>query len=449
MEFLMHIPTPLLLQQFSFDEICDRFKKNTGQSASGVVYNVFSAVGPNFPSDLYRSSVNPDDSGKRDTLTGVRDACRERGLSFWLCFDTTMPFAASNATHTVDSQGDSARHSCIHAPGARRVLRLLAEEAKRVLGKAAGGADIAGIVLPAQDLWPMSAGNNVIEVSCFCRYCSDFYRANGLDSLEDFAFCSGPLNLALRDTGTGIDHIHVFTSTTSVERLIEYSRAEGMLAAEWLQGLEVHQRPDEHPRWNALREKADQLLRFVTLREQLTLTSLEAIGASLREVFPSSRVACIVEGLDYEWTGGYFLDRFATANWFDEVWIPPSAANRLTHREKRLYCVQRAYYVAGEFTRYLETLLASGLQGTTASEDTQPLDAQTRRIGKMLQAFVMANPGDYLALDDNTPGVVGGVAPVFFKETVDKLLERLPPAKGMAEQLLELMRTARSQSSDE
>lgn len=448
MEHLMHVPTPLLLEHFSLDELCDIFRESTGDAPSGVVFSVFSAVGPNFESKLYRENIVNGGDRRRGSLREVANACRAKGLGLWLCFDTTMSFAASNATHIVDSKGNSARRCCIHARGTHKVLQLLAEEAKRAITDGDTGPEIAGIVLPAQDLWPMGATNNVIDVSCFCRYCATFYQSKGLDRLEEFSFYPSPLNLALRDTGTGIDHIHVFKSTTSAETLIQYSRAEQMLAAEWLESLNVYEKPYDHPRWPELQEKADRLLRLVNLRQELTVSSLESVASRLKEVF-SSRVACIVEGLDYDWTGGYFLDHLVSRQWCDEVWLPPSAAGRVSGKTKRLYCCHRSAYVVGEFAAHIEAVLASYWGGTTAVDDQSGVAEQTRRIGRMLTSFVMGNPGDYVAMEDDSPSVAGIVVPAFVNKTVEKLLESVPAPKTTAEELLELMHAANRQPAQQ
>ncbi|NOX57136.1 MAG: hypothetical protein GXP27_22425 [Planctomycetes bacterium] len=441
MDYLMHIPTPLLFEHYRLKDLLDIYQRHTGETPSGIVFDVFSAAGPNFASKLYPRTDHADACLH---LRQLADFCGKQSLGLWLCFNPSMPFAASNATHIIDSRGDSSRQCCINAPGTQELIELLAKELRTVITEGC-----AGLVLPCQDLWPMGARANMIEITCFCPYCVRFYLDRGLARMKEFGFYPSPLNLALKDTGTGIDHIHALNSSITAEELIEHSRAERMLAAEYLEDLRPYQTPTESAQWGRLRDMAEQLLRFVRARHELTVKSLETIAASLKNIFESCTLACLVEGSDYDWTAGFFLDQFVTCDWFDALWLPPSASVAFASRRELsnsyskqlgLYCVQRSWYVVGEFASHLEAGHAAFRHATLAAEREHEAIRQTHRIGKMLASFVMADPGDYRALCVEPDSINSVVTPVFFQETINKLLESIPVPKSEVEELAEALR---------
>lgn len=435
MTALMHIPTPLLLESFKLDHLSGIFEEMTGVRPTGIVYPVASGAGPNYASTIYRQGSGVPDGD----LSKVAEFCRDRELELWLCFDTSMPFAASNANHVVDSQHDSARRCCINAPGTQKIVSLIAQEVSSLLKGLGLEGRVSGVVLPTQGLWPMGAVDNVIELTCLCSYCSSFYDSHNLTDLQEFSFFPNPLNLALKDSGTGLDHIHSLRADTTAEQLVAYSRAEQMLAADWLSDLKTSDPPQKSPLWDRLKKMAERLLTLIHLKQQLTIEALKKITGSVKDVFGSVRIAVIAEGLEYDWTAGYFFNVVLKQPFYDELWVPPSVGARVRDVATRLYCVQRGEYVVGEFSRHLELLRSPTRSSLNAGEQEAGLVAQTHRIANMLPGFLMSNPGDYKALDlpTNSRGVV---VPLLQDKILAKILDSLPKPKTQEEQLQELLR---------
>ncbi len=439
METLMHIPTALLMPSFSLEALREKFADATGDAPTGVVYDAFSAVGPNFQSKYYRDNLATGDNEAAD-VGRVKQECDRLGLSFWLCFNPSMAFAASIATHLVDSHGDSSRQCCLYAPGTRSVMELLAKEARDRLA-ALQGDSVQGVVIPAQDLWPMGAKNNILEVTCFCRHCSDFYTSNGLENLEQFDTPNSPFKLALRDSGTGIGHIDSITSRTTPEMLLEQSRSHGMLAADLFDGIDAGGDLRSHPNWNAARQKAETLLRFVHVRHELTVRSLRAIAETLKDIFQCP-AALIVDGAAYDWTAGFLFDLLVREDWVDEIWLPQGGTTPIPREQSiRWYCTGRAGYLVYQFCEKLELLRSPQLYGLNVSQNPSRLHNQIRSIAKTLQGFVLASPGDYVAIratPDDRYTVRGLVTPVLFTSTIPQLLEGVPGAgsRGTTEDIL-------------
>lgn len=437
MEYSLHIPTFKLLEEFSLDELIEGFSKQTGRAPSEVVVEAFSYSGPNFPSRLYRTT-----RGKFDVKEIVEQA-QKKSLRVWLSFDLGMSFAASNANHIVDTLGDSSRRCCINTPGTRRILAELAKE----LGEQVDAAKIHGIVFPLQDLWPMGATGQLIEITCVCASCRKIYDDAGLTFIDEFSYYPSAPNLALKNSGTGISHINSLTKDLSPETLVERSHAQQMLASDFFDKLSAVDSPREHESWNKLVVMATQLLEFIHVREKATLQSISEIATRLKSIFPNARTAGVVEGAAYDWTGGYFLTSVASCKGLSEIWAPPSASPERFGIPARYYCSQRARYTIDQLAHHLEMSASSFFSGMVGSENRGIVDSQTRRIAGMVAAFVMSNPGDFVGLEEpgSDTSILGAVVPAFNEATLAALTPQsapVPSQDALIQGLLDNLRSS-------
>ncbi|MFN7682368.1 MAG: hypothetical protein ACK5TG_16020 [Planctomyces sp.] len=400
MEFMMHVPSLKLAASRNLDQLVEEFTNSTGQPPTQVLLECFSQSGPNFQSKYFRPSVYSE-----VFKTFTKDAV-DRGLQLWLSVDLGMPFAASAGIHQTDTLGDTSRRCCIHATGTQTILSHLSEEMTLALA----GLPVTGMALPAQNLWPLGAQNNVIELNCVCRHCNRTDEKHGVD-IGKYAYFPSPLNIALMDSGSGIAHISGITRDISGEELVRLSRSKQMLAAKQMQDLTHTQDESEHDAWSDLVEWAKELLNFIKIRAQLTEQSLGIIATNLKTVFSNISSALSVDGADYDWTSGMFADSVNGSKWLDEVWVPPNIDPEQYSQTRRHYCCTRGRYVVDQFANHLEMGETSFFGGSMASLRTEAACDQIQRLSGQLRAAMMATPGDFLTINDAS-GVTGCVVPL-------------------------------------
>lgn len=417
-DWLADIGGAALFSVLSFDDMLSQYEIMTGQRATGIVYPAWSGAGPNWGSRLFPRSLL-DDADSEASLVTVARNCQERELPLILELSLEMGFAATSANHILDPQASASTQCCINAPGTRRAVILLLREALNVL-EAAGLNAPSGIVLTIQDLWPMGATGRYIEPTCFCPHCAKSFREHGFNRLDDFKVYPGPLNLALSDTGTGISHMHSFHQKVDKETLVQYSRAQGFIAADMIKDVEPWQSVTESNEWPRLQVWASTLLSYIETKQAITFQSLTQLSNEIRVVLPNAPVAVIVEPLDYDWTAGFYFAALQDQSFYDELWTSPGWTNSGgPPKVDRIYACGRTRYIVQSFFATIERAWAKNRAATPAG-NSRIFEAHLRHVARQLDAAILDAPLSFELVGDLASS--GVVAPVLSSTVIAQLV---------------------------
>jgi hypothetical protein len=405
---LLDIPSILMLNEPAipadgFGEYVRGFGQPWNVEISGVVYPMLWNGGSSLASDRLFSA---DRELRGWQLEQVAEACQIHGLDLWVDIDLGLPPLHSDLVHVRQFYGSGAYQACINSDATHRALdRLLVE-----LAEASLAVPISGLVFSMQDLWPMS-GDGSVDPSCFCRHCTASIRASFPEFSQIFNTAPTPWSVALRDTGTGIDHIQIFTSKTTPEELLGISEGKNFLQAPVWQALSFERK----------RDAADAILRYAKVRHDLTISALSRLLDMVKgHLGGEVKTAGIASGYQYDWTAGLFIDLLSSENPFDELWM--EASNEFDHPAGvpfRYYMMSRARYYLKGFIESLEVVGGPSALARNAGFLRKEVSRRLRSANAQLASAPLA-----LELSDwvSAKASRGAVIPAFSREIGDQLV---------------------------
>jgi hypothetical protein len=260
------------------------------------------------------------------------------GLDVYLLLDPSLNFCNTDALHIKDIGGDGSSALCIGNPRSQELLGAImgtaVDEARAATQD--GKGKLRGVVLDAVNLWPMGSSNERIELTCFCSSCEKYLSLRDSTLVEKFKTFPNPLNLLLKDAGTGISHVHDFDIDSSPDYLLGLSKQRDF--DQIFKGVTEA----------SLRIHASTVLDYLKLRNLQVQESIEAIFNEALNGFPDSVDRVILcSGFTYDWTSGLFLNSLdgSPNSVCTEVWFDPHESDiYLKDKPFRSYMWRRSRY---------------------------------------------------------------------------------------------------------
>lgn len=406
------VPDPMVLQHLTLEQILEEFQRTWGEPATRIVLPAFSSSGPFFENSLGFDVV----VGKQGALPEYVHLATNLGLDSLVSLELSGGFLNSPLLHIQDTRGTGSPRICLNNRQSREILKRLVREmvdALRGLGDDPFDSDTGrtkGFAIDACDFWPMGATDDRIDLTCFCPFCTETLRASGVE-VEAFWETPSPANLALADTGTGIEFVEDFSPNMTPEELLSVCRRKGFLSRPWAEG-----RGSE-----SLTKWARMLITYFRARSELTVAFMnELFSAILNEAGPVARVV-IAEDSEWNWTTGAFFDHLDDKDLCDELWFCPSL-NRLSTKnvDGHAYMWSRARYLLDHmFGTVWRTGDSSTVFGTKLGHVNLPALIQMRIQHTM--AGDLSGVANRLALPIGTDRLVGYVGAALNERIADRI----------------------------
>ena len=369
---VIDVPDGLLMQGATFRDLKKSFERTWGFEATAVCLPIATPRRLYFDSSIgyERRSISYGDANDQYALPGLVTVAAQAGLDVYLSVFGTLPYTGFAAGDIVDIAGDTSAQACPWNPDMRGMLGDVISEAvvqcHDSLGRHGLESRLVGLAIDAVDLWPMSAEADRMELTCFCEYCRDYLRVQGVDSLV-FERFPNPWNLCLRDTGTGVGYISDFRADTKPEQLLEVVRRRGYLD----KYKAASSRNDQQ-----LEDDADAVLRYARARHSQVVAILSDLFTRARDsVKTDLRRVVITEGDSYDWTGGTFVRGLDDASICDELWYDVTNDNiRPQVVGFRPYMWTRSRYGVDAFFDFVEQIRDPRFLGITQLARRSPAD---------------------------------------------------------------------------
>jgi hypothetical protein len=175
--------------------------------------------------------------------------------------------------------------------------------------------------------------------------------------VEKFKTFPNPLNLLLKDSGTGISHVHDFDTDVTPDYLLGLSKQRDF--------DQIFKGASEA----TLRAHASVIIDYLKLRNEQVHQSIGAIFDEALNGLPNdiSRII-LCSGFTYDWTSGLFLNSLDSApdNVCTEVWFDPQESDRyLRSKPFRSYMWRRARYQIDAFLSFAGNVSNPDKRATT------------------------------------------------------------------------------------
>ncbi|MBF0426277.1 MAG: hypothetical protein HQL66_10730 [Magnetococcales bacterium] len=252
------------------------------------------------------------------TFRRVASEDKRDELKFYFLIYPDMPqFSHDSVASIADQSGFTSAQACINNNLVQHtILKILSEAFKKRDGGKFGVADpgdVAGIVLYAGDLWPVSGQSGRFQLTCFCRECTDFLKWKGVD-VGWFKKYPSPANLALADLEekgrpiSGYQPVRDLTADLSPEAMIDRcAQVYGTLASDRIRGSQPSGTKIDEQKIMIL---ARQLKKYLEVRAELTICALRRLAGGIRAVAGNPRdmkLIMISEAEPYLWTSGLYF----------------------------------------------------------------------------------------------------------------------------------------------
>lgn len=259
----LDISDSALLETSPIDDLLDEANRVIGNEPPDVVcLPLVDFGGANYESRFIDRNLGPW-SGSYD-LGNIVERVRENyGSKIYLSIVTGMDFLDASPFKLRDQHNESKTGVCIVNPHIQKLLREVIKEAQDRFKP-------DGIVLDICDQYGQNAENGRIEFTCFCRYCSQGLSDMAKFDPKVFRTHPNPVNLTLKDTGTGIKHFNI-PSNISTTELVAKSKTEGIFNPEWFSTEEVAE------------EWARSLIGFISARSKIVARAVSQIGQDARD----------------------------------------------------------------------------------------------------------------------------------------------------------------------
>ncbi len=448
---ILLIPSLEVFSVIDLASYYDRFIK--GRGYTGVVLPLVETTGVYFD---YRVTVD----GSRQVVTGnaVRMLSTSSGtqkveyiglhqiirrltdlagqtdpLSIYFSVHVDLPqFAHDSASSIADQSGFTSARACINKATTLQHLEALFRGAfgqetpasERVIDP----VDVAGIVLYAGDLWPVSGAGGRFQLTCFCEECAEQLSRKNVGK-DWFKKTPNPANLALaemeddreavsgylpvRDLEADLDPEDIIDRCAQVANTLAYNATRGKSDGK----MQVSAQE--------LMTLARQLKAYLTAKSTLSQEALKRVFREARKVADRELHAILlVEAEPYLWTTGiFFKDLVTMADSVDEVWLPVHPMSTPVGMPKtRAILASRACYFVYSFVINLNIHLPAfkaTRMGTMPFEERQQMlrHGKDQVLSELPQKLVgLALPATMAAAKDAV--VVGLDA-----EIIDRLIE--------------------------
>lgn len=467
-EPVLDVPSIGLLVFERAEEMVAKFEVTWGLRPKAVVLPVLSSDGVNFDNPcclpLCRWVESGNSLGLEETegpnlrvdFASIVFAFLQLGCDIYLSVEPTMSFINDNPSLIVDSVGDSSRQACLAKNHNHDTLSEILAEGIILVNQAIKAQEASssresgrfrGIVFDMVNVWPMSATDGRIELSCFCEECIPQLERSMRDSydpsdvLGHFRDFPSPANVLLADSGTGIKYEDRVMSTMNSNKVVALCKMKGFQEA-W------KGKSDKE-----LADAAGYLLCYLRARHRQTVEAVHAIFEATRtilrqedlgDVGAEMELILLLEGEAYNWTSGLFLDWID--KWSsdfdrppcDEAWFnATSVTPPVTQIRTRAYMWRRSRYVIDTLFDAISSMSSQSIRVTTGW--VRFADEEVRMIIRDRLNAALAGRSEgltsikSLGAEDSRVGFVG-VA--FDEHTVSTLIGAIPIAEGRGQRFV-------------
>jgi len=413
---ILDVPDIAMFAVTDVPELVAEYKKRFGFSPEGICLPLTTSGGLSYNSTLGIRNVSPARDGHVRDLEWACRAAAGEGLQIYLCIDPTLPFATTSSDFSlVDNTGDESPKCCVVNRLTREAVRTILNETASVAQKHA--FPVAGYVFSTQNLWPMGAEGERLELTCFCRHCWKAMSEAAPDlDLSAFEKSPNPWNLALRDSGSGISHLHEIAPGDQPVAILEKSKAREYYNPAWYHSED------------AALGAARQLFLYLHARDRVTS---HAVGEMLRAVPAGTKRVLISEPFQYDFTDGMFLATKVSLG-VDELWMPPlpaklregavSDVSRPLPRVRTYLAARARYHVDALFNFIAFVNSVARLDPEMRSKDRQDLRTRfVERSQRMLQSLHLSKMEVLAVRAENR----SFVAPLVTEDAIQRLMSAL------------------------
>jgi hypothetical protein len=356
---ILDIPHPVILRYRSPVQIIADFENAWGQKPKGVVLPVavadgllFDIEGSGLKLSEYRYSLDREPQD----IFSIALEFSKLGQDIYLLLDPGLPFVRTDALHVNDIVGDSFPQICIGNRRAQELMGMILGKAMDLLKERMSSLEqigkpgkIAGIIIDAVDLLPMSSTNNGrLDINCFCESCRQFFNSEQPDLLKNFDTFPNPWNLVLKGNGTGISYIQNLPASISDSEIVGLSRKK---AFDLIFEKELKNKDDATLASYARHLQSYMQVRHQQITESIAAIFQEALNGYSTDPSKNPKRIIITEGDYYSWTSGIQLDRLdkspsvGEVTPCDEIWFNSTSPDMyIEHIPFRSYMWKRSRY---------------------------------------------------------------------------------------------------------
>jgi hypothetical protein len=451
---IVEIPHFSILRHRSPKEVLASFEAMWGVKPHGVALPVvshegllFNIEGAGLPVSPYAAPAQ-NLSDFPDVVEAFIEAFSEQDkqnpdLDIYLLLNPSLSFYRPDPLHVVDIVGDSSSHVCIGNPQSCQLLAaILGTAVDFVLGtiEETKKGKLKGVAVNTNNLWPMGASDERMELTCFCASCERRFERRERGFLKRFKNFPNPWSLMLQDAGTGISYISDIRSTSDVDDILGLSRQKGFIKI-------FKDAPND-----VLRAHAEDLITYMDVRHKQVIDSLNDIfEQALEGVEEDVTRILLAEGVAYNWTAGLFFDRLDEQKTLGgsenrEIWFNPTSSETfMSNTPFRSYMWRRSSYYIDAFFSLAAGLSDPVMRSTTGVArlgNDEGRDLLRDRLGKALGTALTerAALATLPALrDENPKGLpkedqsqrIGFVGVMLDKDVGESLVEGLKIPEGI------------------
>lgn len=308
---VLDIPSWMMLGVSRISDLARDFRTAYDVSPSYVALPCLSELGPIFPVDGIAEYVTSlPFVGNHVEFESVLEEISALSPRPRLIFTLSPPQKCFpyDQLHKVTIDGSGTPELCIGNPMNQQMLGAILGTAID-LAREVDPDFVFAVAVDCVDLWGMGGENDRIKLTCFCNYCSNYFESHEPGILQDFKTFPNPWNLGLKINESGVGYIDQFTAISTPAEVVSLSRLKGFDSA--FGGASEGE----------LLESASSLLRYMNLRHNQAVESVDAIFQIATSGLEGIERHMIVEGAPYDWTGGLMLERLSEVRWLSGIWM--------------------------------------------------------------------------------------------------------------------------------
>lgn len=441
MKSILDIPDGAVLAVANLEDLIGEFAERLKiDKPDAVCLPVIDFGGANYASSLLDRNVGP--WSRFELLALIDEIQNKYKCEFIAAIQPALPFLDVPVVRTRNQYGDETAGPCLSNPAIQKLLQACIDEFYHLAESR--GLKVDGFMLDIVDIHGMSGRSGRVNISCFCKHCNEGLSKLGKFDYQLFTKYPSPINLALKDTGTGIANFTMDLGRVDPGHIIELSKDRDIFDERLI--------PDEvtASKW------ANILIEYLEARSRVTAQALETIGSAARN--HGMKFIVTTGNSTFDWTAGIDLWHI-TNKVADAVWLDTGDVARgelPVGVEIYHYLSARARYRVDAFFEIVsDTDKLRALAARFTDSKRSPLDEATNRSLQMLAASQLKRANvSALTLQGLGTGYVGfPVTEALIRKIMsvtERLIEELAPNSASSQEasgrdvLLLLMNVAQS-----
>lgn len=331
--------------------------------------------GANYPSRYLGQNSGPWASFE---LTEYARQVKDMGCKLYLSIIPYMQFIKTESIRNRTQLGRVGTNACLSNPTTQRVLKACIDEAVELLKTQDTIVD--GIVLDICDLNGSGARDGRITLTCFCQHCTSVLSRLGKFDYRIFSSHPNPINLALRETETGVRNFNIDLRRLDPALLVELSKDNLVFDESMFENDDTEQTTTSESKQLSWARK---VLEYAEARSKVTAHGVSAISEHCSNKGIKFIVA--IGRPSFDWTVG--TDLWHLAGIANEVWLDTEdlTANDIpSDMSVYHYLNSRGRYIVSNFFEAVADMeqLFPMATGTDERDLERALRVVDRRVGQ-------------------------------------------------------------------